>query len=36
MMRDSDPAKAERVSAAMLAMDGKLDESELEKAYRGE
>jgi len=36
MMRDPDPAKAERVSAAMLGMEGKLIISELEKAYRGE
>ncbi len=35
MMRDPDPAKAERVSAAMLNM-GKLNLSELEKAYKGE
>jgi predicted 3-demethylubiquinone-9 3-methyltransferase (glyoxalase superfamily) len=36
MMRDPDPAKADRVSAAMLSMEGKLDLSELEKAYKGE
>lgn len=36
MMRDPDPAKADRVSAAMLSMEGKLDKSELEKAYKGE
>ncbi len=36
MMRDPDPAKADRVSAAMLGMDGKLNISELEKAYKGE
>lgn len=36
MMRDPDQAKADRVSAAMLAMDGKLNVSELERAYRGE
>lgn len=36
MMRDPDAAKADRVSAAMLSMDGKLDMSELEKAYKGE
>ncbi len=36
MMRDPDPAKADRVSAAMLGMDGKLNLSELEKAYNGE
>lgn len=36
MMRDPDPAKADRVSAAMLNMEGKLDLSELEKAYKGE
>ena len=36
MMRDPDAAKADRVSAAMLGMEGKLDISELEKAYRGE
>lgn len=35
MMRDPDPAKAERVSEAMLAMEGKLDLAELERAYRG-
>ncbi len=33
MMRDPDTAKADRVSAAMLSMDGKLNISELEKAY---
>ena len=36
MMRDPDSAKADRVTAAMLGMDGKLDISELEKAYQGE
>jgi predicted 3-demethylubiquinone-9 3-methyltransferase (glyoxalase superfamily) len=36
MMSDPDPAKAERVSTAMLDMEGKLDLSELEKAYKGE
>ena len=36
MMRDSDQAKANRVSEAMLGMEGKLDVAELEKAYRGE
>ena len=36
MMRDPDPAKADRVGAAMLGMEGKLNISELEKAYRGE
>lgn len=36
MMSDPDPAKAERVSTAMLSMEGKLNLSELEKAYRGE
>ncbi len=36
MMSDPDPAKAERVSTAMLGMEGKLDLSELKKAYRGE
>lgn len=36
MMSDPDPAKAERVSTAMLGMEGKLDLGELEKAYRGE
>lgn len=36
MMSDPDPAKAERVSTAMLGMEGKLDLAELEKAYRGE
>jgi predicted 3-demethylubiquinone-9 3-methyltransferase (glyoxalase superfamily) len=36
MMRDSDPAKADRVSEALLNMEGKLDKAELEKAYRGE
>lgn len=35
MMRDPDPAKAERVSEAMLAMEGKLDLAELERAYKG-
>jgi hypothetical protein len=36
MMRDPDPVKANRVSEAMLGMEGKLDKAELEKAYRGE
>ena len=36
MMRDSDTAKADRVSTAMLGMEGKLNISELEKAYKGE
>jgi predicted 3-demethylubiquinone-9 3-methyltransferase (glyoxalase superfamily) len=36
MMRDPDAAKADRVSAAMLSMEGKLNISELEKAYQGE
>lgn len=36
MMRDPDPAKADRVSEAMLNMPGKLNISELEKAYKGE
>ena len=36
MMRDPDPAKADRVSAAMLSMEGKLNISELEKAYQGD
>jgi predicted 3-demethylubiquinone-9 3-methyltransferase (glyoxalase superfamily) len=36
MMRDSDPAKADRVSEALLDMEGKLDKAKLEKAYRGE
>lgn len=36
MMRDPDPAKANRVSEAMLGMEGKLDKAELEKAYKGE
>jgi predicted 3-demethylubiquinone-9 3-methyltransferase (glyoxalase superfamily) len=36
MLRDPDPVKAERVSAAMLSMEGKLDIGVLEKAYRGE
>lgn len=35
MMRDPDTVKADRVGAAMLAME-KLNISELEKAYRGE
>ena len=34
MMRDPDPIKADRVSAAMLSMEGKLNMSELEKAYQ--
>jgi len=36
MMRDPDAAKADRVSAVMLSMEGKLDMAALEKAYRGE
>ena len=36
MMRDPDPDKADRVSAAMLSMEGKLNISELEKAYQGD
>lgn len=36
MMSDPDPDKADRVSAAMLGMEGKLDLSKLEKAYKGE
>lgn len=36
MMRDPDQEKADRVSEAMLRMEGKLDLAELEKAYRGE
>ncbi len=36
MMRDPDPAKANRVSEAMLSMKGKLDKAELERAYKGE
>lgn len=36
MMRDPDPAKANRVSEAMLSMEGKLDLGELERAYRRE
>ena len=36
MMRDPDTAKADRVGAAMLGMEGKLNISELEKAYKGE
>ena len=36
MMRDPDPAKADRVSEALLNMEGKRDKAELEKAYRGE
>jgi hypothetical protein len=36
MMRDPDAAKADRVSEAMLNMEGKLDKAELEKAYIGE
>ncbi len=36
MMRDPDTAKADRVAAAMLSMEGKLNVSELEKAYQGE
>jgi predicted 3-demethylubiquinone-9 3-methyltransferase (glyoxalase superfamily) len=35
MMRDPDTAKADRVGVAMLSM-GKLNLSELEKAYKGE
>ena len=33
MMRDPDTAKADRVGAAMLRMEGKLNISELEKAF---
>ncbi len=36
MMSDPDTAKANRVSEAMLGMEGKLDKAELEKAYKGE
>lgn len=36
MMRDPDPVKADRVSAAMLSMAGKLNLSVLEKAYKGD
>lgn len=36
MMRDPDPVKADRVSAAMLSMEGKLDMAELERAYNNE
>lgn len=36
MLRDPDPVKANRVGEAMLAMPGKLDLHELERAYRGE
>jgi predicted 3-demethylubiquinone-9 3-methyltransferase (glyoxalase superfamily) len=36
MMRDPDTAKADRVGAAMLSMEGKLNISELERAYKGE
>lgn len=36
MMSDPDPVKANRVSEAMLSMEGKLDMDALEKAYRGE
>jgi predicted 3-demethylubiquinone-9 3-methyltransferase (glyoxalase superfamily) len=36
MMRDPDSAKAVRVGAAMLNMEGKLNISDLEKAYKGE
>lgn len=36
MMRDPDTAKADRVGVAMLSMPGKLNLSELEKAYKGE
>jgi hypothetical protein len=36
MMSDPDTAKVDRVSAAMLSMEGKLDLNELEKAYKGE
>jgi hypothetical protein len=36
MMRDPDLEKANRVSETLLAMEGKLDKAELEKAYRGE
>src|SRR3989344_891229 len=35
MLGDPDPVKAERVSEAMLAMEGKLDLAELERAYKG-
>jgi predicted 3-demethylubiquinone-9 3-methyltransferase (glyoxalase superfamily) len=35
MMRDPDTAKADRVGAALLSMEGKLNISELEKAYKG-
>lgn len=35
MMRDPDPAKADRVAACMLKME-KLNISELQKAYKGE
>jgi hypothetical protein len=36
MMRDPEALKANRVSDAMLSMEGKLNKSELEKAYKGE
>lgn len=36
MLRDPDHAKADRVSAAMLKMEGKLNLSELERAYNAE
>jgi predicted 3-demethylubiquinone-9 3-methyltransferase (glyoxalase superfamily) len=36
MMRDPDTTKADRVGAAMLSMEGKLNISKLEKAYKGE
>ena len=36
MMRDPDPEKANRVSEALLGMEGKLSKAKLEKAYRGE
>ena len=36
MMRDADPVKVDRVSEAMLGMEGKLDLAELERAYKGE
>ena len=36
MMRDPDTVRADRVGAAMLSMESKLNISELEKAYKGE
>lgn len=36
MLRDPDATRANRVSEAMLGMEGKLDLAELEKAYKGE